>query len=72
VAGQRLLAPPSNFSKEGGLRKRVFSGVVIAPILPFMGGNRRLAQANSQYTSAAHWTLSATVRVANFTVPIRI
>src|SRR5580698_606670 len=29
VAGQRLLAPPSNFSKEGGFKNSVFKGVVI-------------------------------------------
>src|SRR6185437_7127821 len=27
VAGQRELAPPSKFSKEGGLRKMVFRGI---------------------------------------------
>src|SRR5438105_5143683 len=42
VAGQRLLAPPSNFSKEGGLRNSVFKGVVIASILAFRAAQSRL------------------------------
>jgi hypothetical protein len=29
AGGQRELAPPSNFSKEGGFRKRVFRGFVV-------------------------------------------
>jgi hypothetical protein len=28
VAGQRELAPPSKFSKEGGFRKSVFRGFI--------------------------------------------
>src|SRR5947209_2207452 len=35
VAGQRELAPPSKFSNEGGLRRRVFRGLSIPMILPF-------------------------------------
>jgi hypothetical protein len=35
VAGQRELAPPSKFLKDGGLRKIVFSGMGITLILPF-------------------------------------
>ena len=34
VAGQRELAPPSKFSKEGGLRKIVFRGIRSTLILP--------------------------------------
>jgi hypothetical protein len=35
VAGQRELAPPSKFSKEGGFRKIVFRGIGISSILTF-------------------------------------
>jgi hypothetical protein len=35
VAGQRELAPPSKFSKEGGFRKSVFKGMGISLILTF-------------------------------------
>jgi hypothetical protein len=35
VAGQRELAPPSKFLKDGGLRKIVFKGMGINAILPF-------------------------------------
>src|SRR5215469_2364599 len=38
VAGQRELAPPSKFSKEGGFRNSVFKGMTITPILPFGNG----------------------------------
>jgi hypothetical protein len=33
VAGQRELAPPSNFSKEGGFKNSVFSGISVASSL---------------------------------------
>src|ERR1700683_1398570 len=34
VAGQRELAPPSKFSKEGGFRNKVFSGIGSSSSLP--------------------------------------
>src|SRR5882757_10849138 len=40
VAGQRELAPPSKFSKEGGLRNSVFSGMILLQFYHLVTGLR--------------------------------
>src|ERR1700722_6665000 len=40
VAGQRELAPPSKFSKEGGFRNSVFSGMILTQFYHLVTGLR--------------------------------
>jgi hypothetical protein len=72
VAGQRLLAPPSNFSKEGGFRKRVFRGVVIDLILSFMAANRAVFEVNSGVVLLPILAVLAAFRRVDFVVSMRI